>query len=357
MVAPHDVVVVGAPRSVNGRTVRAIRGSLLDNLDLRFTRIAGLSLALHLAFVLGLNSIRLQSSPVPAFEKVPERFLCLILQRPAAVDAPRARAPRSAADTPVPAAHNRSVPGAAPGANRKSVSRRDDIARKKAENSLLINLLKGSRGGEADRRSPWQLLPPNRDNTEHVSDIEKMLARSDGIRTFPVSRHNSAGPIIVTKDIHMGREAAVDDGFEVTRHEIRKAGDVVIQPPKVVENSATAIFLRNDKALRAAVQARSREILMLYQRHLKRNPGLAGKVSISITIAASGAVLHAQVEENTTGDIDFETDLVASAMTWRFDSVSSGQVTAKFPFLFKPPSGSPRSEGLSLAKLVAGLRA
>ena len=73
-----------------------------------------------------------------------------------------------------------------------------------------------------------------------------------------------------------------------------------------------------------------------YEKHLKRIPELAGKITVRFTIAASGRVTSVQILENTTGNNDLERDISRKIKMWRFEKIAEGDVTVTYPFVFQP---------------------
>jgi len=71
-----------------------------------------------------------------------------------------------------------------------------------------------------------------------------------------------------------------------------------------------------------------------YNKHLRQDPGLRGKVSVDLTIAADGRVTNVQVVESTIQNADFIRDLLTIVRQLRFSAISEGNVTVNVPFVF-----------------------
>jgi TonB family protein len=87
----------------------------------------------------------------------------------------------------------------------------------------------------------------------------------------------------------------------------------------------------------AQIKARLGAIKACYERELKRNPTLAGKVTIQFTIEEQGTVSGVKVTENSTGE-DAVGQCVANAVQrFRFTpGPDGGSVTFSYPFVFAP---------------------
>lgn len=85
------------------------------------------------------------------------------------------------------------------------------------------------------------------------------------------------------------------------------------------------------------IKTRIGAIRACYERELKRNPGLAGKVTIQFTIEERGNVTGVKVSENSTGE-DAVGQCVAKAIGgFRFNpGPEGGSVSFSYPFVFAP---------------------
>lgn len=72
-----------------------------------------------------------------------------------------------------------------------------------------------------------------------------------------------------------------------------------------------------------------------YERQLKRNPTLAGKVTVEFTILTTGSVSRVAVKENTTGDEAIGRCVSKTVGRFRFNpGPEGGSVTFAYPFVF-----------------------
>jgi hypothetical protein len=83
------------------------------------------------------------------------------------------------------------------------------------------------------------------------------------------------------------------------------------------------------------VRTRLGAIKACYERALKRNPTLSGKVVIHWTITQAGTVSGVDVEQDTLGDAEVASCIKALVARWRFPAPSGGSVDVSFPFVFQ----------------------
>ena len=73
---------------------------------------------------------------------------------------------------------------------------------------------------------------------------------------------------------------------------------------------------------------------MSYERFLKREPSLQGKITVRFTITANGCVTDVEILENTTHNRGLENEIRRKVKMWKFAAIPEGDVTVTFPFVF-----------------------
>ncbi len=85
------------------------------------------------------------------------------------------------------------------------------------------------------------------------------------------------------------------------------------------------------------IRKRLGQIKSCYERELRRNPTLSGKVSVEFTIQESGSVSGAKAVENSTGDAAVASCVVGVISRFRFNpGPEGGSVNFRYPFVFEP---------------------
>ena len=77
-------------------------------------------------------------------------------------------------------------------------------------------------------------------------------------------------------------------------------------------------------------------IRYLYNRELRKNPDLEGKVVIAITIDPDGSVVGAEVKETTMNAPELVDGILARVKRWTFPPVAPKRITVTYPFVFFP---------------------
>ena len=71
----------------------------------------------------------------------------------------------------------------------------------------------------------------------------------------------------------------------------------------------------------------------VYEKYLRDNPNLGGKISLRFTIAPSGDIIQIAVVSSNTGDESLDGTLMGQAKRMKFDAIEKGNVTVTYAFL------------------------
>jgi TonB family protein len=92
----------------------------------------------------------------------------------------------------------------------------------------------------------------------------------------------------------------------------------------------------NREQLASFVRARKGAITQCYERELKRNPTLKGRVVVRFTIGTNGRATDVEIDETTIGN-DAVTNCIRTIIKgWSFPFKPASEVPCSFPFVFAP---------------------
>ena len=89
------------------------------------------------------------------------------------------------------------------------------------------------------------------------------------------------------------------------------------------------------EAIKAVIDRNSGQVKACYERQLKSQPSLSGKVVVAWTIGADGRVRTPWVPTNSTGNRTLAGCVQRAVGAWRFPTAESPQ-DIEYPFVFKP---------------------
>jgi hypothetical protein len=306
----------------------SVRRQVLADLDLPFVAMVALTFALHVALVVYLRGVDWPRKP--AIDELPDRFVHeMLVRRPPAPPRPAPAPRRHATAAPSPSPAPSAAPARTPrpveseaerharlaAAVRKlaivaiissktdggSPSAVDDLLGHGIAEQAVDEALKGA-GGVAVAGPESLRLP-------RVGGATGKIATPAGLR--------GAGPIADAT----GVGAAVERGVRT---------DVRVDPPSVEGGRVDAAAIARE------IRARRKAIAACYERALKQQPTLAGKLVVRFSLAAAGTVSGVEIDDDTLGAPDVAACIRALVLRWRFPALAEGAAELSFPFVFQP---------------------
>jgi TonB family protein len=137
------------------------------------------------------------------------------------------------------------------------------------------------------------------------------------------------------------KQAGIDD--LVSRLETGRAGSVSRKGALKIDNTSEVAgqgkrsSLRSSEAIREVLLRHVPAVKYCYERRLRENPGLAGKIVVQITVAPDGSVSDAAVVSSTVGDSEVEQCILSRIRQWKdFEPIGpdEGTVTFKQTYAF-----------------------
>jgi TonB family protein len=184
------------------------------------------------------------------------------------------------------------------------------------------------------------------------ANLDKLLSNA-GSGELRIGASGGGGGGDGTGDGSLGAEnqwkgrTVADAGGALTE----KARSVAAASPKVVEIEkrteetveSAEVGQLDDLSMKEAVAMIHRTvdtylggIRYLYNRELRKNPDLEGKVVIAITIDPDGSVVGAEVKEATMNAPELVDGILARVKRWTFPPVAPKRITVTYPFVFFP---------------------
>lgn len=127
--------------------------------------------------------------------------------------------------------------------------------------------------------------------------------------------------------------ASMDDGAEEVT--LQRQVRVNLAKPTKTSGDAEAIGYRTEQSVMSMVNSKMGRITWLYEKYLKQQPNLTGKLTIEFTIAANGFVSDVRMIESTLNHPEMEREIISLIKRLKFEPIPSGSFTVVFPFHFK----------------------
>lgn len=147
---------------------------------------------------------------------------------------------------------------------------------------------------------------------------------SGGINTATLSRNTGGGGI---GDRATTKVASPVEGLEVAGGAAQRSGE---------SNKAA----RSREEIERVFDVNKGSIYALYNRALRQNPALQGKLVLKLTIEPDGRVSACEVVSSELGDKELEQKLVQRVMLFTFDKRDVERITTTKPIDFLPSGGA-----------------
>lgn len=180
---------------------------------------------------------------------------------------------------------------------------------------------------------------------QSTADLLAMLSGSGGI---DMTALNSSGAFISESSESIGlagstggRSGVVSSGVaaqaEALGREIMVFSDMSSMATPTVTGSAN-YSSRSAEEIAELVAEKRGQVMYVYNKHLRTDPLLVGRVDIAMIIHPSGRVSDVEIVSSNMYNQAFELELVRTIETWRFGSVSEneGPLPIQLPFSFSP---------------------
>lgn len=302
-----------------------VRGFFFDSTDRLFFTILGISLLVHFS---GATFIALQPTPVEhevALEDLPDRFLKTMM--------PQEKPPPPKPETTAGNEKKEEKKDDAKESAKKDVAKASTSAEAKAQLAAKVarsGLLKVI-GSGGDGSGAFQDVLGG---SSGVGDVASALSGASGVGVATADALGAGGPKGGTSGSAAGigdlRTSGGGDVALAAKGDAQVRGGVSMQAPEV--ESADV----DREKLAAYVRGRKSAIQQCYEKELKRNPSLKGKVVVRFTIAVSGRATEIDVEENTLGNEAVAACIKTVIRGWVFPFKPPSDVAVAYPFVFAP---------------------
>jgi outer membrane biosynthesis protein TonB len=312
----------------------SVRGSFFTGMDWAYTAIATGSFLAHLIFVIYLRSVDWPRKP--DLEEIPDRFVQMI------VKAKPPEPPKETVNKDDKKDEDQKVEKKAPSNSSANKPKKEISAEEKAR----LDAERRARLAEQVRNTGiLKLLGAKADGSGSIADV---LGKGDVDRDQEKAFQGVGGLTVATGDASLrGVKSGTGGSGKVANISgLRGAGSIAggdtgagsteKRITGIVRSEAPAVDGELDPSLVSKeVRARIGAIKACYERALKRNPNLSGKVKVRWTITAAGTVSAVDIEEDSMGDSEVSSCIKGLVMRWRFPAPSGGSVDVVYPFVFQ----------------------
>jgi hypothetical protein len=317
----------------------SVRGSLTGQLDWFFTTIAGGSFLLHLLLVIYLRNVDWPRKP--DIEAIPDRFVQMVVKKQEKPPEPKKEVAKATEEEKKPEKKKGDEKKAAPKreltpeekahmAEEKAKADAERRARlaEQIKSTGLLKMLGAKADGGGSIADVLGKGDVDRDQEKAFQGVGGVGVASANDQLRGIKSGGSGSGKVATVGGLRGGGSISEGGTGSAAAEKKVSGVVKSEAPAVDGELDPGLVAKEVKSRLGAIKA-------CYERALKRNPSLSGKVVIHWTITAAGTVSGADVEQDTLGDAEVSSCIKSLISRWRFPAPAGGSVDVSFPFVFQ----------------------
>ena len=306
----------------------AVRKALTS--DMVFKVLLVLFLGLEVFWAMHVRNVELPPQEPPEVEQVPDRFARFMLQAPAVEPEITGESSGSMETGGEQQEENQD-------SDQGSGTGGSGDADKPVTSTGLLGLIGGTGEGSASSSVDYLL------DQGLVKELDDLVGRSTNLQNRGAggSGNGSGSGSGSGDDLDAllaqglgGVDDLIGNDSNVERVELEKKGSVNIQAPQTVSGSQEAMGQRSAESVMSIINSQRGRVMYTYNKHLRQDPALRGKVSLDVTIDAGGRVSNVQIVESTIQNQNFIRDLINILRGLRFSAISEGTVTVNVPFVF-----------------------
>lgn len=343
-----DSRVENLTQSINSNLYDDFKKSILEGIDLQFVLILAIALILETVVALFMAGKPVEEYSQNEIERIQERFANFVLKQPEiqSVSDTEIDLTGSAGGAGQSAESEESGQeggggddsGSSGGGNRESSSearqatrmadaeaRRASRANLSAQvsNKGLLGMLTGT-GTSVDGSAVSSLFGESGSGTL-TGDLDKVLSSAGGLRTQGQSglgggsgSGNGFGDV---RGSRSGQKAGIDDLVSdvgsTGSASLSRKGDLMVETPADISGRGSKSSYRSSEAIQEVLLGHVSAIQYCYERELKRNPTLKGKVVVRITVSPDGQVTNVSILSSTLNNDRVERCIISRIQLWK----------------------------------------
>lgn len=308
------------------------------------------SLVAHFIFVVSMKRVDTSQVKPKTIEEVPQRIARIIMNKPKVQEPKKIKVQtvaktEAAAEKQVVAEASSPSRGSGSGpagpvskerrAAQMNVARKASRIERELRSTGMLALLTGQGPSRYRGRGAVDVLGGQSAKTV---DLDAALKGVTGV-TRAGSEADLAVKLTTRRVVETEQKVSIADmvkGFGASEKTLEKLGGIQVSKPKTI-GTAPASANRDESVISAFVKKNMRSIEAEYNRLLKSDPGLNGKVTVRFTILPSGQVTDVEIVETTIQNEALEQKIIRVVSNWVFPAIgdTEGNLTVNFPFVFQ----------------------
>ncbi len=286
--------------------------------DLAFKAILIAVITFHVFLLNYMRKLPIDPAPKSIMNSVPERFAKFIVSKSAPKIATR---------------KTRAVSGETEESSEEDAERNPsekESREARPESQGVLGLLTGT--GSANKSSSLAdfLLDKGL-----VKELDEIMSSSE----LQLGKGSNEGgldldELIAKSELSSGIDDILEGADQVESVDLGEKGQIQIEKVSRMTGTQEALGQRSEESVREVMLSYTGRLTYIYNKYLKREPTLQGKLVVEVVIAAAGNVQSAKAITSTTDNPEFDKEVLNFIRRWKYDPIDSGTVTVSYPLFF-----------------------
>ncbi len=295
--------------------------------DRRFKRLVTACLVIFMSLGLGLNLLTLPEPEQRKLIDVSPRLAKLILEKKKIPPPPKKEIPKPEKKVKKKEPEKKKPEKKKPEKKKKEPEKKKPSAREKAKQSGLLAEIDELQ----DLRESFNLDDSMELPQKTTGKQALKLASSTALLTSQ-AKQTSGG--ITTSDLTRKVETSELTTRKTTA--VSSSLESVQETKKTVAKQSRNSSSRSEEEIELVFQKNKGAIFSIYNRELRKDPSLEGKVVVELTIDPSGVVTQVKIISSELGNKSLEKKLVLKIKRFKFAKADVPQITVTYPIDFLP---------------------
>lgn len=298
--------------------------------DTRFKLITGITLTIALLFAMAITIVDVPEPDRKARAAVPERVANFILEKkekpkPKVVKPKPAPKPKLKPKPKVKKVTKKKI-------KQKPLTKTQKKAREKAADSGLLAL--GNELADLMDTSDVSALVGGKVNT-NSSSANKVAEHNKDLLTAGISK-GSGGIDSNEYSTVVGKTRLSQREITLVRQSLLSADAEANAADAKRKKKSRGGNIRSEEDVTIVFDQNKSKLYSIYNRARRKNPGLKGKIVLSITIAPAGNVTQIKIISSELDDAKLESRLLSRIKQFKFGAKKVKQLTVTYPIEFLP---------------------
>lgn len=140
--------------------------------------------------------------------------------------------------------------------------------------------------------------------------------------------------LISMSEVGSGIDDILDDINQVESVSLGEKGQIEVERIGKITGSQGAVGKRSEESVRAMMLAYTGRLTYIYNKYLKRDPDLRGKIVVEVAIAADGTVARVKTISSSVNNREFELEILNVIRRLKYEPIDQGTVIVTYPLVF-----------------------